>query len=99
MQGRFLTWPCALRAKPTQASALTHDSNLSEKSPGNEQRVAYGFGTADATHMAACWKTTLEIVVWVLDGKSKGDSTRLVGNCGHPWHELGRGLLNGIFQS
>lgn len=56
MQGRVLTWPCALRAKPTQASALTHDSNLSEKSPGKKQCVAYGFGAVDATHHSILWQ-------------------------------------------
>lgn len=48
--------------------------------------------------LAACWKTTQEMVVKDLDDLSEGDSTRTVGYCGHPWQELDRGLLNGVFQ-
>lgn len=51
----FLHGPVLLRAKPTQASALTHDSNLSENGPGNKQCAAYGFGAVDATHRGIFW--------------------------------------------
>lgn len=91
-----------LRATPTQTSALTHDSNLSEKE--SWQRIVcrlwfWCCGCYTSWHpLAACWKTKLETVVKVLDVFSKGDSTRTVGYCGHPWQELDRGLLNGVFQ-
>lgn len=53
MQGKTVL----LRAKPTQASALTHDSNLSEKSLGKEQCVTYGFGALWMLHfMASLWQ-------------------------------------------
>lgn len=75
-----------------QASALTHDSNLSEKSAGSGQCVAYGFGFVDATHhgdaLAARRKTTQEIVGKDFGCLGEGNSTRPVGFCGHPWQEL-----------
>lgn len=101
IQGKVLNWPWALRALPSQASELTQDSNLSESS-GREQCVAPAFGTrgcyASRSLLAVCRKTTLEIVVRSLDSPSKGDSTRLVGYCGHPWQELGHRPIKWIFQ-
>lgn len=51
--------------------------------------------------MASCGnmlKNEAGDVVKVLDVLSEGDSTRPVGYCGHPWQELCRVLLNGVFQ-
>lgn len=51
--------------------------------------------------MASCGnllKNEAGDVVKVLDVLSEGDSTRPVGYCGHPWQELYRVLLNGVFQ-
>ncbi|KAF0021857.1 hypothetical protein F2P81_025890 [Scophthalmus maximus] len=74
MQGKgFRNGPVLLRAKPTQASALTHDSNLSEKenSPGEETVRRHWLrcrGCYKSWHpLAPRRKTTLEIVVEVLD--------------------------------
>lgn len=86
-----------LSAKPTQASALTHDSNLNENSLGEEQ---CHLSPVDATHHGTSsgnmWGNVVKIMVKVLNDLSKGDS-RSVGYCGRPWQTLGTGLLNGIF--
>lgn len=45
-----------LRGKAhTQASALTHDSNLSEKSPGRGA-VCVAYGAVDAAHRGILWQ-------------------------------------------
>lgn len=98
----FWHGPVLLRAKPAQTSALTHDSNLSEKESW-ERTVChlwlwcYGCCTS-WDPLAALWKTTQESVVKVLDVLSEGESTRPAGYCGQLWQELNRGLLNGVFQ-
>lgn len=99
----FWHGPVLRRAKPTQASALTHDSNLSMKSAGSGQCVAYGFGFTDATHHGRCFGSASENNAGDRGEDcgclGEGDSSRPVGFCGHPWQELDGSLLNGVFWS
>lgn len=95
---KVLTWPCALEG---QVYASTSTDSWFQPQWEESWQVLWLWCCVMLHIMASCGnllKNEAGDVVKVLDVLSEGDSTRPVGYCGHPWQELYRVLLNGVFQ-
>ena len=79
-----------------------HERTTTRANEREREREREHCGCHRACRLLAGFRdTTLQSAVRrFLDGSSQGDSTRLVGFCGHPWQERLRGFLKmGYFRA